>query len=228
MADYKDYIPDSDAEFDEWEKNFRTHLGANYASWNIPYARMNNVVNTLGSQWDTDYARGGEHADPKSSETEAKNQTRKLYETEIRKIVKEYIVNSSLVNDEQRIEIGVTVRDTEPTSRAKITTAPITGIKNEPGARFLITCRVEEDSTRASRHPDADSIEMKYQVGGEAAPARPDDCSKTITFTKAIHTIELDIGDAGKRLYCYLRWKNTGDDSKSGPWTRQFSAIIAD
>ncbi|MBI4723127.1 MAG: hypothetical protein HY769_09085, partial [Candidatus Stahlbacteria bacterium] len=129
--------------------------------------------------------------------------------------------------DGDREGLGLKVRDTEPTSRAAITVAPCVMLKSGAGATIQVRCRGAEDSTKASRHENADAIELRYKIG-DAAPVSPANCTDTVIFTRAIHTLKLDIADAGKRFYGFLRWKNTTDDAKSGPWSTRHQATIAE
>lgn len=220
-----DYIPDPDSEFDEFQKNFMTKLLAGASSWNIPSGRVDALV-ILQTRWNTDFARGGKEADRRHSDTVAKQGTRKLYEKEIRNVTQEFIAKNSLVNDEQRAALGVTVPDTELTDRPAIESRPTVKPEMKGGARLQMEFRVEDDSDRPSMHQHADVVELKWQVGG-TEPTSPAQCPNTDSFSKAKESMQLDVADAGQFFYGFARWKNNSDNSKSGPFSLLIKIIIS-
>ena len=82
-----------------------------------------------------------------------------------------------------------------------------------------------EHTGRASIHPDADSIEMAYSIGVQ--PLSPEEAQKTAIFTRAIHTFTFSIGDAGKKLSAFFRYRNDSSEEKSGPWSALVQGVIA-
>ena len=227
MAD-TDFIPSSDADFDEWQQNFVTHVVAGASSWVIPAARVT-ALTTRQTQWATDYAAGGKHVDRTDSQQLKKTQTRDLYEKEIRDFVGEFIRKNSEIDDDERRAMKVTVPDTEPTSRSPIETAPSVTLLPKAGARFTVECRVESDSTRPSRHHDADGVELAYIVAAKTElPANPNETTKSKLSGRARVRLELDIEDAGNSLHLFARWVNTTNDSKNGPWSGLVSKVISD
>ncbi len=222
-----DYIPSGDADFDEWQQNFLTHVVAGASSWVIPAARVT-ALTTRQTKWATDYATGGKHVDRTDSQQLKKTQTRDLYEKEIRDFVGEFIRKNSEIDDDERRAMKVTVPDTEPTSRSAIETAPSVTLLPKTGARFTVECRVEGDSSRPSRHHDADGVELAYIVAAkDELPGNPNETTKSKLSGKARVQLELDIEDAGKSLHLFARWINTSDNSKSGPFSYLIKVIIS-
>jgi hypothetical protein len=222
------YIPDTDSEFDEFQKNFVTKMVAGASTWAIPGARVT-AITTRQIQWNTDYAAGGKEVDRKSSEAVKKTKTRKLYEKEIRDFVQEFITANSLIDDDQRRAMRVTVADTEPTERARIETSPTVRLIAKEGARFIVECRVKSDSTRASKHKDADGVELAYKVAPKNQPPEtPDDAPDRKISGKARVRLDLAIADAGKSLFVFARWYNKTDEAKNGPWSTVSNKIISD
>ena len=125
---------------------------------------------------------------------------------------------------------NIKLRDDTPTACPQITTAPFVDFEVESGAIILITCRVAHDSTRASMHPDADDIEMRYilQDPADAPPTDPDELPNTELSTKAIFRFSAGMPNAGKRLYAFLRWRNNTDEAKSGPWSQIMTIVVSD
>lgn len=118
-------------------------------------------------------------------------------------------------------------RDTITTPRGQINDVALSKIKGMEGARMEFRLRTDADASRASRHPLSDGAEIVYTVG-TTAPASPTDCNKTIFSSKAKGTFDVGIENAGKKVFGFVRWKNNTDNSKSGPWSQMFSAVISD
>ncbi|MFN0275274.1 MAG: hypothetical protein ACKVPJ_05990, partial [Chitinophagales bacterium] len=156
---------------------------------------------------------------------EAHRAGRKVYEKYVRDWAGERLLYNSAISVQQRSTLQITIKDTVKTARPAIESAPFVDVEARKGARIVIECRVNGDSSRASIHPDADEVEVRYTVA-TTVPASPADCNLTETSTKAKFTLELDIADAGKKFNGFFRWKNTTDKSKSGPWSLLVSTTI--
>jgi len=137
------------------------------------------------------------------------------------------IPQSALTDDDKKKTL---IFDDKPKGkREEIKTVPLVNLLPQSSATIEITCRVEKDDTRASLHKGADLIEACYIIGDkDAQPDSPADCTTTITFTRAKFRLKLDIADATKRIYMYVRWKNTVNIEKSSGWSRMESAVITD
>ena len=94
------------------------------------------------------------------------------------------------------------------------------------GGKVKITVRMQNDASRASMHPDADSIEMAYHIGTNP-PASPTTGTNLKVYNGAIHTFSAGTENTTKRLFAYFRWKNNSDSSKSGPWSNLVQVVIA-
>ena len=138
-----------------------------------------------------------------------------VIENGLREIYKD--IPQSKLTEADRNTLNLKKPDTIKTPRAKITDVPFVKITAKEGALMDFTCRTTSDSTRASIHKDADGIEFVYNIGGPP-PISAKDCTKNFFSSRAKFTKQFDNADAGKMLYCFARWKNSSDESKSGPW----------
>lgn len=218
-----DYIPSPDAEFDAWQSNFTAKVEAGTPFWGITGGDWGVLIgyrNTWASTW----AVAKIKSNRTSGQVTAKNDARKIYEKTIRAFVKRWLASNTLVTNDQRQQMGLTVPDLEPSPRPAIDTEPIIQMKGIGGGKIRIALYVEHKSKRASLHPDANGAEMGYTIG--SVPDNFDTVQKTITFSKAIYTLSLTGADVGKKLYAFFRWKNSTDDAKSGPWCEMQQVVI--
>jgi hypothetical protein len=167
-----------------------------------------------------------------STDTKAKNKAKKdfndwLLNPEMNKL--DRIGSSPNIEEKDRPVFNLKLRDTTPTPRPQITTSPHVDFKVEEGSYVLITNRVESDASRASMHPDADVVEMKYIFLpiDAAIPDTPDECPNTETSSKALFRFLAGMENAGKRMVAFLRWKNNTEPAKSGPWNQAMNIIIS-
>jgi hypothetical protein len=138
------------------------------------------------------------------------------FENGLREIYKD--IPQSKLTDADRNTLNLKKPDTTKTPRPKITDVPFAKIAGKDGALMEVTCRTSHDSSRPSIHEDADGVELVYIIS-DKAPASPGECTKTIFRSRAKFLIQLDIAEAGKHMYGYVRWKNNSDDNKSGPYS---------
>ena len=82
-----------------------------------------------------------------------------------------------------------------------------------------------EDATRASMHPLADAIEMRYFIG-TTPPATAEDAPNNFISKKALFTFEAGSENGGQRLYIFCRYVNFTNQANNGPWTTVHSGTI--
>jgi hypothetical protein len=154
-------------------------------------------------------------------------------------------IPESVFNATDRSTLNLPLRDTTRTTRGAITDIPIADGKAVGGGAVHFRVRVTQDATRASRHPLADGIEMKYIIinpaatpapgggsgtptpgtpagGSAAAPAAPasaDDCQLIHFSKKSNFKVSFGASAAGKTLYCFFRWANHTTPANSSDWT---------
>jgi hypothetical protein len=238
-----DYIPDAYDKFDTWQKQFVDELltdpvsddvivfppppgaePANWQNWEIPQADMAVVVDGQATyqpfydDWSDEDAR---------NQNIVENHVREhgIYETLIRDFVAENLRKNPELDTGDLSALGLTVPDTEPTDKPQLEDRPLVSSKMKGGALLKLTFKIAEDSKRPSMHPDAHGLELKYQIGGDK-PANADATNKSVTFTKARHSLKLDTADAGKFFYGFARWINTSEASKSGPYSLIIERMI--
>lgn len=214
-------IPRKDSLFNSYINNTADYLAAGGPPTNG--TRLGLVVaevagwGTFRTNWNTQFGLYTNLNTRTKTITNTKNQIKKDFITFATPLL-ERMATSAAITLADRNTLNLKVRDTVPSARTAITTAPTVKGKSMEGANVSLECRVVSDSTRTSRHPDADAVEVRYNVG-TTAPANPAACTRSHTNKKSRFTIETDIADAGKKFYAFVRWVNLSDASKNGPWS---------
>lgn len=244
-----DFIPHPDADFDEWQDNYVTHLSSPwpppeegapaaaapaqllYKFLGIPDERYTELTD-MQKLWKKDYARGGKETDRRSSEAQAKIATRKLYVKLIRSITAEYIHANRKASNEIKRALKLTVPDTEPSvvhGSHLATGAPSVTMKNMGGAIIDLRYRRITDENKNSV-PKGYICELSYIIldKTDPAPTDPDAIVMTSkTSTKSRFQLKAGVPNQGKKLYGWGRWKHKINDAFDSPWTDLMQITIA-
>lgn len=127
------------------------------------------------------------------------------------------IPERDLTNDD-RAELKIPKRDTKPTARGPITTAPDVALAPLEGAKIKQRLRYDTDKTRASMHPLADGWERAVKIGG-APPANPSECPIRETGSGALSTIDVGMDNDRKSYYAFFRWVNISNKENNSGWS---------
>lgn len=159
-------------------------------------------------------------------------------------------VSPALTSDD-RGALNLPERDA-PTVRTKIETTPLAKILPMEGGDLKIRVRTTSDGNRASKHPDADHVEMRYALvsGGSDTgnPAPPDptyppppssgtpsaqkvpttaaECPNIKLSKKAIFIVSLGQEHSGKRIYAFFRWVNASKEENSSSWSSVVQSVV--
>jgi hypothetical protein len=228
MAVHKRYIPLRDDDFFNWQGNFVNLVVANATAWGIPPAEVTALTDRQ-TEFEPLYTTAQNKTTRNRADVLAFRQSRKIYEKEIRALAKSYLMFNHLVTDEDRMDMGLTIRDTEPSPHPAITDVPIIGLKGLGGGDIEVRCRVETDQTRPSMHPDANVVDYRYIMveSGDVPPADPEDCPKADSQPKAKFVLRAGAKNSGKRFYGFFRWLNNRRPRQEGPWSNPISVVIS-
>ncbi len=127
-------------------------------------------------------------------------------------------VPESVLTDVDRNTLRIFVRDTTPTARGPIPTAPDVAFTPLEGGKIKQRLRVDDDATRASIHPLADGWERVSKIGG-TPPANVSECPVKDSGTDALSTFDAGQENDGKRLYAFIRWINLGNAANNSAWS---------
>lgn len=122
------------------------------------------------------------------------------------------------ITETDRSTLSLPAPDRIATPRGVIDAEPTVKVNSMPSARMQIRVTTDADASRASLHPLADAIEMRYQVGG-TQPANAPACAGVMVSKKSIFNFDAGIDNEGKKFFGFVRYVNLTDPAKNGPWS---------
>lgn len=231
-------FPPKDADFNDYFGIVYAYLTdpANLARFLISASNMAQL-STYKMSWDTLYPQSQNTNTATKTIIDNKNILRADIEELLRDIYDDTPKSALTTGDRNTLNLH---ERTAGSPRPAITTKPNVILNSQNGFRIMVENRVIADSTRPSKHADCDVVEYKYKVAevasGTPAPPTPGSPSPTpgpatswigpLLSGKARYTILLANTDGGKLITITTRWKNTVDDTKSGPWSDEVSARV--
>ncbi len=215
-----DYIPDTDAEFRAWLKNFLDYANANLAALGLltaDTAPLTAAAATLNTKLDENTAA---QAAAKAA-VESKDAARDAAEALVRPLAQR-LQTSGTVLDSQRHSLGLNVRSTTRTPAAVPTTRPVATIDTSQRLQHTIAFGDEETPGNRKKPDGVIGCEVWLKIG--TPPTDPSELSYLATDTRTPYTAGFDGADAGKLVSYMLRWVNRRGDR--GPWSQTVSATI--
>jgi hypothetical protein len=221
-----DYIPPKEKDFYEWQSLSIKYARDNRERFGIPESAMSPELYAKRDDYQAKYAIAENPETRTSAHVLARQESRKVYEVDIRAFFKGYVMYNKAVTDEDRRIMGLTVHDPKPT--------PVPPPPHAPG---VITVTVADPAVldiafhdkKEEGHAKAYGIHGAEMAWGvfEAAAIAPVDWSELPHSTFATHSplrLTFNGHDRGKAFYFALRWENTRGEK--GPWSEIQSTIV--
>jgi len=212
------YIPSADGDFDTWLLNFVTYAVANATALKIAVDDATELTGLQGI-WATDYAGWVAAKDAAASAVLRKDARRKNAETFVRKIVRQ-LQASPDVPDETRRLLGITVRDTTPTTVGAPTSRPVLQADTRDPGRITVSFTDEGTPTKKAKPAGVVACLLQYKLGG-TAPVADADWQFLAVDSATPYLAVFDSAAAGTALWLRGAWMNTHQEK--GP----FSSVLA-
>jgi len=229
MARTDSYIPGDFDGFYNWEKQFMSGVQGLIDSGVVFPPQMIsefNALKALRNVYDPVHVKAAD----KSSRTPAETQKRITLRPPFRKALGEFaqmwFVDNKAIDDDTRRDLGLTVKDTEPTDAADITAQVFYSRQQMGGGVVWFRCRAKDDSKKVSKLRRNVDIEMRIKIGGEAS-SNPADYGTTHIAGRASFRYDFGVENAGSAVHIMMRWRSrTGN--KFGPWNAPASFKLGD
>jgi hypothetical protein len=217
----QDYIPRREVNFNTWQDVFLTYLLANCVRFGLTTALIDPLI-TLQIAWRDAWTAATSPATRTKATIKAKDEAMKAYKAAIRKFVKTHLTWNDAVTDPDRDDLGLPIRDTQPTPAEIPQDVPEHEVRMSIARRLAFLLRAA-GATGFGKPRGRHGIEMRHAL----LDAPPTEIEQLIhsEFTTT-HTLTLDFRESerGKTLYYIFRWENTR--GQKGPWTEIFHAIV--
>jgi len=217
------YIPARDADFDIWQGQFIAGITpARITAWKITQADYDALV-LLQTDWTSAWNIAKDIGSHTSAETVAKNQARDVYEHALRTFVSQWIRGNTLITDDERRDLGVTVPDAERTPVGIKTNAPL--LTFDPAVHTVQTLRIgNPDDPQTQGMPAGQKVFLERFVGGSGLDPATISFGNAQVVTRFLHRIQYTEADVGKTVYlraCYVNTKG-----EKGPFSPVLNAVI--
>ncbi|MDR1340847.1 MAG: hypothetical protein LBK58_12450 [Prevotellaceae bacterium] len=216
-----DYIPQSDRIFLSWEKNLFACITANAHRWNLDPSSWSHIDPPMISAYEDALAKV-RHPNSGAVDKLRKNGIRDILKKETRQFVNEYLRYNSRISNEDRINMGMPVRDLKPTPVHKPDTVPEAMVKlTLPGVIELHV--VDSKSGRRAKPKGVHGYEIKWAVLEEPV-TRLAQLTESSFSTRSTFRMTFSSEQRGKKLSFALRYENTRGEK--GPWSKIMTAYI--
>ena len=219
------YIPREQAVFFNWQDNYVNVLVADSVSWGVPPADLI-ALQALQTIYVAAYQTGSKEQKltRTAGQAQAFRTAEENYIDGIRNFNSQWVSRNTLVTDAKKVDMGVTVRDTEPTRIDAVDFAPQLVVdKILVGMHTLRFSNPEDPDSK--RMPKGQKIILRKAVGIADIPDDEIPWRGTETVKRFLHDVSYTAGDKGKTAYynaCYE--SNRGE---RGPWSDVIDAIVA-
>jgi hypothetical protein len=215
----KDYIPQSDSKLVDWSANFCTKVSAKASIWGIPSEEVTVVQNAS-----TLFASLHAQADSPSKTSvivATKNAARKELVEKIRAMVN-FRLKNPVITDAERIELGLHVHDTKPSTIKPPHTRPELDIDVVDFRRLAVNFR--DMGSKGKARPYGVNGALIKQAVLNTPPADHNALTRTVLATRTPHILEFTEEERGKTVYVVICWQN--EKGELGPWSEIESAIV--
>ncbi|MDR1561876.1 MAG: hypothetical protein LBS54_02155 [Dysgonamonadaceae bacterium] len=216
----RNFIPRSQSLFFEWQEVFMVNLGEIGAETLMPVAVYNNLT-SLQSGYKQSYIISENPITRTSGAIVARNNAREIYEKELRRVIKVYIINNPDVTDKQRMDMKLPIHKTTRTPSQVSKKSPYLKVVT----RLIRSLIIEfgESETSKAKPSGQQRIEFIYVIS-EERPTSIAQLNNSKSFTRTPINISFKESERGKTVWFAARWENTR--AKKGPWTAIMYAII--
>jgi hypothetical protein len=214
-------IPRDDAGFDLSQKRITNATDIYKEQWNIDNTWYAANIPPKRTAWEDAYQAYLDPGDRTIVKTVAKQEARKEYEREIRKLAR-MVEASPNVTPADLTYIGLTVPSTERTPAPVALTFPAAKVDTSTIKELKIYFH-DQESEHKAKPKGQHGAEMWWMIL-ETPPVSEKDLTNSTFDTNSPLTLSFYENDRGKTVYFCLRWENTRGEK--GPWSGISSAII--
>ncbi len=209
------YIPEPQADFNNWANNFATVINTAPAQYGLSSADSATISAAVGN-WSTAYSAVTSPTTKTKTTVQAKDTARAQALAVLRPYAQQ-IANNAGVATSDKLAVGVNPRTSKPTPITTPNTFPALALQSQAPRTAVLRYRDSAASVSVKAKPYGVT---QCQVFGmtSATPVTDQDALPMIaTPTKSPFTLNFTAAQAGLQMYVAARWAiRTGD---YGPWS---------
>lgn len=220
------YIPAPDAMFSNWLLNFSTLISANPTSFGLVAADATAIA-AQNSAFQTAYTAAVDPTTRTSATVAAKDSAKSSALFVVRPYAMR-INGSASVNNQQRVDLGLTVRKAVPTPVAPPTSAPALQIIGATPGNVKLGYKDTAQPDGKAKPYGAVAIQL-YSVAGVSAAVDPSQAAFMAQVTKSPFLVTFDGSQRGKIATVFGRYvtrSGPGGIAQTGPWSAPLSFTI--
>jgi hypothetical protein len=202
-----------------WSANFEKKVAENSVEWDVPTEEVSDLQTAT-----TAFAELHAKADSPERNpviVSVKNSARKTLLRKIRGLVN-FRLKNPVITDEQRIEMGLHVRDARPSNIPAPTSFPELLLEVRAGRRLKVVFRDMGSSSKAKPYGVNGAV-IAYDVL-DSPPTSQDQLSHSELATHTPYILEFKEDKRGKKVYVACYWQN--EKGEKGPWSDIASAFV--
>lgn len=221
------YIPTTDSGLADWLLNFSTLVSANFAAYGLTSGNATTIA-AQNTSYQAAYAAATDPSTRTPSTVAAKDAAKTSALAVVRPFAMQINANAG-VTDEQRSDLGLTIRKTVPTPIPAPTAVPGVALINlTPLAANLRTFNTATPTTKAKPYGAA-TVEIFMAIGTTAA-VDPSQASFVNGFSKSPLALSFVTDDVGKIASVWARYATKGSyegASLKGPWSSRITFNVS-
>jgi hypothetical protein len=218
-----DYLPSNILKFMIFVRNIRAQVAINYSRWGISSSEYS-VLDPLIAALDAAILISENPVTRTSAAIRKRDEARDALEVELRPFIQGRLMNNRRVTDDDKIALGLHVRDHKPTPSPDPDDTP--AIETRAAAPGVIEVIFGGKNEKGHAKPYGyHGIEVRHLVGDKDHP--PVNWSELIHSSFATRSpmkFTFEGLERGRWFYFAARWENTR--GVKGPWTEIFAIII--
>ncbi len=216
-----DYIPRSDAKFNNWAKSLVEGVSENLDAWGIGKEAFEPLELAL-SEWEKWYAVAAIRQTRTMGDVLMKNESRAAFLDLARPFVRQYLAFNDRISNSERTLIGVTVRSGSHAKNPVPHSSPFLQIDFSQPHRHSIYFK-DHNTLRKAKPQGVFACEIWMSMDPTAA--NDDSVWHFVGMaTRPPFIASYDFNQSGKRVYYKACWINTR--GKRGSWSTVSEAVI--
>jgi len=220
------YVPAQDGEFNVWAQNFDATLTADPTAFGEDASTAAAVAAEVAA-WTTAYDLAVNPATRTAPTVAAKDAARVTTESVIRPVAQRINANAAVTN-QQRSDLGITIRSTVPTPVPPPVTVPTLALVSAiPGQHTL---SFSDEATPTSKAKPFGVVAMElFRVIGVVPAVDPAQTGLIASITRSPTFVSTPVADSGSVATYFARWvtrSGPGGVAQPGPWSAPLNVIV--